>query len=170
MSKIINGVSYTLVDMLRKLKVKLAVAESLTGGWLSALICGKSGISEFYQGGVTSYTCNIKNKVLGVDAEFLDKFGPYNSTTTRQMCDGVAKLMGADIAVATSGVAGPEDDLGVKKGTAYITIKFKDKYYEIEYHAKGHFRNIIREEVAMKAYDELENCLEREILLLTKGE
>ena len=119
-----------LKKLLEKYNFKLAVAESLTGGKLSAKICNEAGISKYYLGSVTSYTCDIKNRVLGVAKELLDEQGPYNFETTRQMCDGVMSLMNSDVAVATSGVAGPGPDLGVEQGTYYITVKVKHKYFD----------------------------------------
>lgn len=150
---------YILKDLLAKNNLKLAVAESLTAGKLSALIASNAGISEFYQGGVTSYTCDIKNSVLGVNKDLLDTDGPYNFDTTHQMCDGVMKLMNADITVATSGVAGPGDDGNTKEGTVYISIKYKDKYYDLTYRSTCSSREAIREEASNMAYAKLENVL-----------
>lgn len=144
-----------LKELLEKYNLKLAVAESLTGGKLSAKICNEADISKHYLGSVTSYTCDIKNKVLGVDKEFLDKFGPYNITTTRGMCDGVMELMGADVTVATSGVAGQGPDLDVEQGTYYITIKVKDKYFDKEFKSTCITRQGIRAEAMTNAYNYL---------------
>lgn len=148
-----------LLEKLKKLNLKLAVAESLTAGKLSALIASNEGISEFYQGGVTSYTCDIKNSVLGVNKDLLDTDGPYNFDTTHQMCDGVMKLMNADITVATSGVAGPGDDGNTKEGTVYISVKYKDKYYDLTYRSTCSSREAIREEASTMAYAKLEEVL-----------
>ena len=148
-----------LKELLERYNFKLAVAESLTGGKLSAKICNEAGISKYYLGSVTSYTCDIKNRVLGVDKEFLDKFGPYNITTTRGMCDGVMELMGADVTVATSGVAGPGPDLGVEQGTYYITIKIKGKnnhrYFDKEFKSNRKTRGGVRAEAMTNAYNYL---------------
>lgn len=149
----------SLVDKLRTLNLKLAVAESLTAGKLSTIIASNSGISEFYQGSVTSYTCEIKNSVLGVEKNMLKKKGPYNFKTTHQMCDGVMKLMNADIAVATSGVAGPGDGGTTKEGTVFITVKCKDKYYDMTYRSVCSSREAIREEASIVAYEKLEQVL-----------
>lgn len=149
-----------ILFMLDRTNLKLAVAESLTAGKVSALIASESGISKYYQGSVTAYTCDIKNKVLGVDKEWLDKNGPYNKETVEQMCDGVMKLMNADVAVATSGVAGPGDDGDVIEGTVYICVKIKDKYYHMNYRSMyKNNREKIREEAAELAVQELQASL-----------
>lgn len=141
-----------LKDLLSYVDMTLAVAESLTAGKLSDLIAKNRGISEFYLGGITSYTCDIKYKVLGVSRDMLYSKGPYNFETTHQMCDGVMKLMGSDIAVATSGVAGPGDDLGTPQGVAYITVKINGKYVDFLFQSTKQTREEIRQEVAEMAY------------------
>lgn len=141
-----------LKELLEKYNFRLAVAESLTGGKLSAKICNEAGISKYYLGSVTSYTCDIKNRVLGVAKELLDEQGPYNFDTTRQMCDGVMSLMNSDVAVATSGVAGPGPDLGVEQGTYYITVKVKRKYFDRQFKSACKTRGGVRAEAMTNAY------------------
>ena len=153
---------YILKDLLAKNNLKLAVAESLTAGKVSDLIAQISGISEYYLGSVTSYTCDIKHNVLGVDKELLDKWGPYNLETTRQMCDGIMDLMNADIVVATSGVAGPGNDLDAPQGRVWITVKFKDKYYDVIFDSLETTREGIRKDSAELALYQLEYVLLKE--------
>lgn len=150
-----------LKELLDKLDMTLSVAESLTGGKLSATICNEHGISKFYKGSVTSYTCEIKNKVLGVDKDMLDLYGPYNFNTTHQMCDGVMKLMDSDIAVATSGVAGPGPDGDTPEGLFYITVKVKDRYYDLMWQSNLHSREEIRESAMLFAYKYLLEVLQK---------
>lgn len=145
-----------LKELLERYNFKLAVAESLTGGKLSAKICNEEGISKYYLGSITAYSNKIKNKVLNVDMEFLDKFGPYNLTTTKCMCDGIMDLMNADITLAVSGVAGPGPDLGVEQGTYYITIKIKGKnnyrYFNKEFKSDCKTRGGVRAEAMTNSY------------------
>ena len=148
-----------LVELLSKKNLKLAVAESLTAGKLSDLIAKNEGISKYYQGSVTSYTCEIKSSVLGVDSQWLKAQGPYNFETTHQMCDGVMKLMNADIVIATSGVAGPGDDGDTKAGTVYITVKTNNKYEDLLFRYENHTREMVRDLAATMAYNLLEMVL-----------
>ena len=141
-----------LKQLLQNNNLTLAVAESLTAGKLSDLIAKNEGISKFYKGSITSYTCEIKSKILGVNEHFLSMCGPYNFETTHQMCDGVMELMNSDVAVATSGVAGPGSDLGTPQGVAYITVKIKDKYFDLVFQSSKQTREEIRQEVAEMAY------------------
>jgi len=149
-----------LKELLEKYNLKLAVAESLTGGKLSAKICEEPGISSVYLGSVTSYTDEIKSKVLNVDSDFLVRYGPYNSQTTRQMCDGLLELTGANIAVAISGVAGPGSNRGTPAGKFYVSLLIK-KYNNMtqaggfEYQIFNDDREKVREYAAQMAYDYL---------------
>lgn len=148
-----------LVELLSKKNLKLAVAESLTAGKLSDLIAKNEGISKYYQGSITAYTCDIKNSVLGVNKEWLDEHGPYNFGTTQLMCDGVMKLMNADITVATSGVAGPNDDGDTEAGTVYISVKVNDRYEDLLIRYENHTREQVRDLAATMAYNLLEKVL-----------
>ena len=98
----------------------VAVAESLTGGGLAARLVDTPGISAVFRGGVVSYTNEIKASVLGVDRELLATRGPVCAEVAMQMASGVAKLLGAQRAVATTGVAGPGPADGAPAGTVWI--------------------------------------------------
>ena len=86
----------------------LAVAESCTGGKLSALITSVPGVSKSYMGGIVSYSNEVKQSLLGVSRETLTKTGAVSSETALQMADGVRRVCGADIGLSVSGIAGPE--------------------------------------------------------------
>jgi len=85
----------------------LCCAESCTGGTISAMMTSVPGSSEYYLGSVTSYAIEVKEKVLGVPSEIIDRFGAVSSECVAKMAEGVRQLMSADYAVATSGIAGP---------------------------------------------------------------
>ena len=85
----------------------LASAESCTGGNIGHQLTLLSGCSSYYKGGVISYTNQVKHDVLGVSQYDLDKYGAVSQTVAEQMAKGAARLMKADYAVSTTGVAGP---------------------------------------------------------------
>lgn len=93
--------------MLKSSGKTLCVAESCTGGNISALFTAMAGCSEYYLGSVTSYANSVKENVLGVSHETLEKFGAVSSQTAAEMAEGVRRLTGADFSVATTGIAGP---------------------------------------------------------------
>lgn len=95
------------LDALRRHGLTLATAESCTGGNISRTVTAIAGCSDTFVGAVTSYANSVKTKVLGVDAESIRRHGAVSSEVVKQMAEGVARLTGADCAVATSGIAGP---------------------------------------------------------------
>jgi PncC family amidohydrolase len=98
---------HELGDRLRQLGLTLAVAESCTGGLLSSRITDVAGASEYFRGGVVAYSEEVKERVLGVSPEVLRGQGAVSEACAREMAQGVRKLLGADLALATTGVAGP---------------------------------------------------------------
>ncbi len=86
---------------------KVATAESCTGGMISAALTSVSGSSAVIELGVCSYSNRIKNEVLGVSTETLEKFSEYSLQCAEEMARGAARVSGADYAVSTTGVAGP---------------------------------------------------------------
>lgn len=103
----------------------LAVAESLTGGELSATVVSVAGASNVFLGGVVSYAAETKVRVLGVNQEIIRDEGTVNPTVATQMAEGVCKTMGADIGVATTGVAGPGPNEGHPAGTVFLACSVK---------------------------------------------
>ena len=98
--------------------VQVATAESLTGGDVGGAICTVPGASAYYRGGVISYAYEVKAQVLGVDAQLLAREGAVHPAVAVQM----ARVCGADYAVSTTGVAGPDPADGQPVGTVYIGV------------------------------------------------
>jgi PncC family amidohydrolase len=101
----------------------LAVAESCTGGGLARQIVAISGSSRYFLGGVVAYANEIKRDVLGVSQETLEQYGAVSWQTASEMAQGVRKLMGADVTLATTGIAGPTGGTPAKPvGTVYVAL------------------------------------------------
>lgn len=115
-------------DVLKALRGKtLVTAESLTGGGIGALLTSVSGASEVYKGGVISYTNAVKESVLGVPGEVLERCGAVSAPVAGHMASGARKLLKADVAVAVTGLAGPGgDEYGNPVGTVFIG--YEDAY------------------------------------------
>ena len=109
-------------DVLNALRGKtLVTAESLTGGGIGAALTAVSGSSAVYKGGVISYTNAVKNSMLGVPEEILERYGAVSQWTAGYMVSGVRKLLCADVAVSVTGLAGPSgDEFGNPVGTVFI--------------------------------------------------
>lgn len=111
------------VELLKSKKLKLATAESCTGGLISKRMTDVSGSSEVFEGGVVCYSNRFKENVLGVSPETLKKYGAVSRETAREMVKGVLSLTKADIAVAVTGIAGPSsDDTNKPVGLVYIAV------------------------------------------------
>lgn len=100
----------------------LATAESLTGGLLGAAITDVPGSSAVYAGGVIAYATQVKQDVLGVDSALLGERGAVDPDVAIAMAVGVRRLLGADIGVSTTGVAGPETQDGKPVGLVFVGV------------------------------------------------
>ena len=117
---------------------RLATAESLTGGGIGQAITSVSGASAVFAGGVISYTHEVKHKVLGVPVEFLDTLGPVSAPVAQAMAQGARKVIGADVAVAVTGLAGPDgDEFGNPVGTVFIGYADGHTAFARECHFEG---------------------------------
>lgn len=98
----------------------VACAESLTGGLVCAALTSEPGSSRAVRGGVVGYATDVKASVLGVDARRLADVGPVDALVAEQMAVGAARLLGADVGLSTTGVAGPGPSGGMPAGTVYV--------------------------------------------------
>jgi nicotinamide-nucleotide amidase len=98
----------------------LASAESLTGGLLGARVTSVPGASAAYVGGVVSYATLVKQSLLGIGDEIVAGPGVVSAECAAAMAQGVRALLGADVAVSTTGVAGPDPQEGKPVGLVYV--------------------------------------------------
>ena len=115
-----------LGNLLREQSLTIATAESCTGGNISHEITLVAGSSDYYAGSVVSYANDVKTKVLGVNIDDISNEGAVSETVVRQMAEGVAKVLGVDCAIATSGVAGPAGGtLDKPVGTVWMAVTLR---------------------------------------------
>ena len=126
-------------DVLKALAGKtLATAESCTGGGIGAALTAISGSSAVYKGGIISYTNWVKENLLGVPAEILNKCGAVSEPVAQAMAEGARKRLQADVAVSVTGLAGPGgDEHGNPIGTVFIGYTDDEKSYAKEFHFVG---------------------------------
>jgi nicotinamide-nucleotide amidase len=138
-------------QLLRYHDLKLAVAESATGGLIAARIVHVAGSSEYFKGGVVAYDNAVKERVLGVSAETLATQGAVSEETAREMAEGVMKLMGAEVAISDTGIAGPAGGTPTKPvGLFYIGLASARGVRAEEYFFSG-TRGEIRHQAEEKA-------------------
>jgi nicotinamide-nucleotide amidase len=100
----------------------VATAESLTGGLVCAALVSVPGASAVLRGGVVAYATELKAALLGVPAGLLSARGAVDLDVAAAMADGARTRLGADVGVATTGVAGPDPADGKPVGTVYVAI------------------------------------------------
>ncbi|KAB2813360.1 CinA family protein [Pimelobacter simplex] len=120
--RVVGTPAEALVHALRARGASVATAESLTGGRLAARLTDVPGSSHVFVGGVVSYQTQVKVEVLGVPQDVVDRDGVVSAPCARAMAEGVRRLVGADYALSTTGVAGPERQEDKPVGTVYVGL------------------------------------------------
>ena len=101
----------------------LATAESCTGGNIARLLTAQAGASAYFKGGIVAYSNEVKESILGVKHSTLEAHGAVSEATVREMAEGVRQRLGADLAIATTGIAGPDGGTPEKPvGTVWIAV------------------------------------------------
>ena len=122
----------TLDELVHKTLIErgetLATAESCTGGNIARLLTAQAGASAYFKGGVVAYSNEVKESTLGVKHETLVTHGAVSEETVREMVEGVRNRLGADYAIATTGIAGPGGGTPEKPvGTVWVAVCNKEK-------------------------------------------
>ena len=125
-------------DLLRVRRMKLATAESCTGGLIASHITDVAGSSEYFLGGVAAYAYEAKVALLGVSWDTLKTYGAVSRETVIEMARGVNKVLNADIAISVSGIAGPGGGLPDKPvGTVWVALVAPDGEWTRLFHFDG---------------------------------
>lgn len=122
-----ESIEERVVQLLKEKKMTVATAESCTAGYIAKRITDFPGTSNIFGCGAVTYSNEIKQKLLGVKAETLEKYGAVSEQTAREMAAGIRRLSGADIGIAVTGIAGPGSD-GTSKpvGLSYVALDADD--------------------------------------------
>jgi len=158
----LQKLSEAVVEDLTEAGKAVSTAESCTGGWVAKSITDIPGSSAVFQYGIVSYSNGAKESILGVKNETLEEHGAVSQPVVEEMAKGVLRLSGADIAVAVSGVAGPDggtDDKPV--GTVWFAWAVRDGANALVDASCAHFtgdRDLVRELTVAHA---LQGVLER---------
>lgn len=149
-----------LVKRLKEEGKIITTAESCTGGLIAKKITDVSGSSAVFECGIVSYANRIKAELLGVKKETLEAFGAVSEQTAREMVAGALKISNADIAVAVTGIAGPDSD-STSKPVGLIFIAASDgKKTVVKKYLNGFSENIRQNNRNKTAEDALSLVLE----------
>jgi nicotinamide-nucleotide amidase len=122
-----SDLAAVVLDMCRAKGIRLAVAESCTGGMLGARITAIPGSSDVFLGGVMAYDNSVKVEMLGVPRQLIDEHGAVSEPVVQAMASGVRQRLSADIGIAITGVAGPGGGSAEKPvGTVWIALDGKN--------------------------------------------
>ena len=158
-----------VADLLMANDLTVTTAESCTGGMIAARIINVPGVSECYKAGLVTYSNKAKRKFLGVRKSTLDKYGAVSSKTASEMAKGAALLMKSDVAVAVTGIAGPDGGTEEKPvGLVYIGCSVKGEVTVKEYHFSG-TRSQIREATTSAALILMRSCILKYFSKVTFG-
>ena len=158
-----------VADLLLANDLTVTTAESCTGGMIAARIINVPGVSECYKAGLVTYSNKAKRKFLGVRKSTLDKYGAVSSKTAGEMAKGAALLLKADVAVAVTGIAGPDGGTEEKPvGLVYIGCCVKGELTVKEYHFSG-TRSQIREATTSAALILMRSCILKYFSKVTFG-
>ncbi len=142
-------------DLLKRKGLKIAVAESCTGGMLGEMITCIPGSSEYFQGGVISYSAQVKEDLLKVPSEVIRKYGEVSEEVARLMAEGVRINCHSDIGISITGIAGPGGATEKKKvGLVYMALA-DDKKTITQKHQLFGDRQLIRLRASRRALNML---------------
>lgn len=143
-------VAEILGSLLTKKQFTVSTAESCTGGNIAHEITAVAGCSSYFKGTVVAYANEVKQNVLGVSQETLEKEGAVSEPTVRQMVEGVAQKLHTNCAIATSGIAGPGGGTDEKPvGTVWIAATANGKTVSELYHFAGNRSRVINHATTM---------------------
>ena len=152
--KAVNG----LIDK----NLKIATAESCTGGLISSLITSVSGASAVFGLGICSYSPTAKHEILKVSQSTLNAFGTVSEQTAKEMAENVRKIANADIGISVTGVAGPNMSENKPVGLVYIALSDHNKTTVKELNIKPKSRDFVRNSAAEEIFDLIINYLNSE--------
>ena len=149
-----------VLNLLKEKGMTLGTAESCTGGLIAKRMTDVPGASAVFKGGIVSYCNEIKANVLGVPQELLNEFGAVSEPVAKAMAEGARKVLNCDLAVSTTGVAGPgSDERGNPAGLVYVALAAAGQTYVRMLRLSGASRERVRTTAAHHAFDLLRRYL-----------
>ena len=145
-------ISQKIVRLLKKKKIKIAFAESCTGGLLSSIITSVSGSSKVFTLGLVTYSNQSKNNILKVPNQIIKKHGAVSIQCCLKMVNNLSKISKSKVCVSVTGIAGPSGGTKQKPvGLVYIGIKNGKKVIINKFQFKNKGRAYVRKETVKKS-------------------
>jgi nicotinamide-nucleotide amidase len=151
-----------LAAELKRRGAHITVAESCTGGWIAKNLTDFPGSSEWFEYGFVSYGNNAKADLLGIDAGLIDSCGAVSAEVAEAMVNGALERSGADLAIAVTGIAGPDGGTPEKPvGTVWIGLALSGREPQLECHHFDGDRDTVRRVTVSTALSGVLGYLER---------
>ena len=141
-----------IVSLLKKNKLKLAIAESCTGGMLSSAITSVSGSSKIFMMGLVTYSNQAKTSILKVPQKIIKKYGAVSVQCCLAMVNNLEKISKSKVCVSITGIAGPKGGSKLKPvGLVYIGIRVRKKVFVNKCNFKNKGRTYIQKQIVKKS-------------------
>ena len=149
-----------IVSLLKKKKLKLAIAESCTGGMLSSSITSVSGSSKVFNMGLVTYSNQAKTSILKIPKQIIKKNGAVSVQCCLAMVNNLSKISKSKVCISTTGIAGPKGGSKQKPvGLVYIGFKIGKKVIVNKCNFKNNGRTFIQKQTVKKALNFLANSI-----------
>ena len=156
----VECIEEAVIQLLREKRLHFSAAESCTGGDIARRFTDIPGASECFLGGVVTYTNEAKAKLLGIDPALIEEKGAVSFEVAKEMAERVRSLLGSDIGVGVTGLAGPDGDGVHEVGTVFVSMAAPEQTWVKELHL-GTFRtrSFIRRMAGNHVYDMMRRYL-----------
>ncbi|MDY4224591.1 MAG: competence/damage-inducible protein A [Candidatus Limivicinus sp.] len=156
----VECIEESVIKLLREKNMTFSAAESCTGGELAKRFTDMPGASAFFKGGVVTYTNEAKAKLLGIDPALIEEKGAVSYEVAKAMAENVRALLGTDIGVGVTGLAGPDGDGVHEVGTVFVSLAVESETFVKELHMGAmRTRSFIRRMAGNHIYDMMRRWL-----------
>ncbi|MCI6528280.1 MAG: competence/damage-inducible protein A [Clostridiales bacterium] len=156
----VECIEESVIKLLREKNMTFSAAESCTGGELAKRFTDMPGASAFFKGGVVTYTNEAKAKLLGIDPALIEEKGAVSYEVAKAMAENVRALLGTDIGVGVTGLAGPDGDGVHEVGTVFVSLAVEGETFVKELHMGAmRTRSFIRRMAGNHIYDMMRRWL-----------
>lgn len=156
----VECIEESVIKLLREKGMTFSAAESCTGGDVARRFTDMPGASAFFKGGVVTYTNEAKAKLLGIDPALIEEKGAVSHEVAKAMAENVRRLLGTDIGVGVTGLAGPDGDGVHEVGTVFVSLAVEGETFVKELHLGAmRTRSFIRRMAGNHIYDMMRRWL-----------
>lgn len=156
----VECIEESVIKLLREKGMTFSAAESCTGGELAKRFTDMPGASAFFKGGVVTYTNEAKAKLLGIEPALIEEKGAVSYEVAKAMAENVRALLGTDIGVGVTGLAGPDGDGVHEVGTVFVSLAVEGETFVKELHMGAmRTRSFIRRMAGNHIYDMMRRWL-----------